>query len=1234
MKALRDSSLAGVVAFLCAVFAASITPSVAADGNDDYDVPAPAPAYAEAPSSGATLSVPLGTNAILPAEYNGDVRDLPPEYAPRDYFHHWNEFEGPPNRKPLLSAPTSAPEAPPLLLGPMPAATQNFDGLAFNDVVTGGQAGAGWPPDVNGDVGPNHYIEAVNDAFAIYSKTGTRLAAFTENSLWSGAATGTPCDSHNNGDPVVLHDGLADRWILTDFAFAFDGSGNPVAPFYECIAVSKTGDPVSGCWWLYAVRMDPGTAGTPPNGTLNDYPKFGLWTDCLYMAANEFTMPAGSFAGVAFASFSRTALFSGAPLTGGNSALGFIANTTDPFTMIPANLLGTAPGSLPPAGTPEYFVSESQTVFAFEVRKFTPGSGCGAGGVLSAPTNVSQASYNGSGTRVPQPGTTVTLDTLFDRLMQKVQYRKIGSSESLWVVHDTQPSGSTNRPQWAQIDVTGGIVSTTPVQQQMYAPDTTLHRWMASLAVDSQGNMALGYSRGNATNNPSIYYAGRLASDPLNTLPQTEVALIDGSAAQSNNCGGNPCTRWGDYTAMSIDPADDCTFWYINEYYDTATNGANGRWHTRIGSFKFPSCTPVGAPTKLAFAQQPGNTAAGAVITPAVTVQVQDASGNLVTSSSASITIAIGNNPGGSTLGGTVTVNAVNGVATFNNLTLDKVGTGYTLTAASAGLTGATSNAFNITPGAATKLVFTAQPPASSQSGAAFGATVTVQDAAGNTVTGSSASISLTLSGGTPGATLSGTTTLNATNGVAVFSGLSVDKVGSGYQLNAASSGLTGAASSAFAITPGAATKLAFTAQPPASSQSGAAFGATVTVQDAFGNTVTGSSASISLTLTGGTPGATLSGTTTLNATNGVAVFSGLSVDKVGSGYQLNAASSGLTGAASSAFAITPGAATKLAFTTQPPASSQSGAAFGATVTVQDAAGNTVTGDGSTVTLTLSGGAVGATLSGTTSVAAVNGVATFSGLSVDKVGSGYRLNAADGALAGEASSTFAIVWGTPAAIVFTTQPAAGSDIAAGATIPLTAHVQDAFGNAVPGDSVTLAIGNNVGGSTLSVTLNPVTTDASGDATFDAVSLNHTGAGYTLVASDGTAPSATSHAFNIVPGAPVTLAFTTQPADVSQGSQLGTIAVTEYDANSNVVTSDNTSSVAFTLTACGGPVTLGTVSMASGVATLPASGIRFYTPASGLQVHAATGALSATSNGFRVIADADLAFSDGFDGCRP
>jgi hypothetical protein len=561
--------------------------------------------WSMAAESAAGAAVAYEQPKVVPAEFNGDVRSLPiaPLGAsrPRSY-------------RPLLRGPRptkvsaaaiqlpSAPEPPGGPRAPMPSPIQNFAGISKTDTCSGVACGSGWPPDTNGDVGPNHYILAVNSAIGIYSKTGTLLASFTEDNLWLGAGS-SPCNGNSQGDPVVLYDWLADRFVLTWFAFNVDGNGDPITPFFQCIAASKTGDPVAGGYWLYAIRMDPGGTNLPPVGDLNDYAKFGLWHDCLYMGTNEFSAaPNFNYDGVAFGSFSRIDMYNGLPLT---YALGYLGPASNAFTMVPSH--NQAKGAnAPQAGTPNYFVSESGSLFTFEVRKFTAGVNCGAGGTLSALTNVTQASYSflNLGDEVPQPNTAAKLDNIGDRIMQKVQYRKIGGTESLWVTHNVDTGAGPTAMQWAQINVTGGTIVTTPVQQQIYAPDATLWRWMGSLAVDNQGNMALGYSTSNGTapNFPSIAYSGRLATDPLNTLPQTEVQLIAGNGSQVNPCGPFVnCPRWGDYTAMSLDPSDECTFWYTNEYYDTQANGNTGNWHTRIGSFKFPSCSPPPASSLLVY---------------------------------------------------------------------------------------------------------------------------------------------------------------------------------------------------------------------------------------------------------------------------------------------------------------------------------------------------------------------------------------------------------------------------------------------------------------------------------------------------------------------------------------------------------------------------------------------------------------------------------------------------------
>ena len=525
--------------------------------------------------SAQQLATPT-TDKTIPDEYNGDVRDLP--RAERAKASPTMVGSIPPGTKELLPIRQNPSVVEPVVTrAPMPSPGNNFSGLSFSQTVVGGTAGAGHPSDDNGDVGRNHYIQAVNSSYAIYNKSGALLAAFTEDSLHSG--TGTMCDGHSSGDPIVLYDALADRWILTQFAFERDSSNRPTAPFFQCFAVSKSSDPVAGGWWLYAVRMDSGTGGQPPIGNFNDYGKFGIWHDCLYMAANEFEYPIANYTGTMFASLSKSDMYAGLPLTAAYGTL----PASGPASMIPSHLAANSGGALPPAGTPNYFVSQSRSTFAFEVRKFTAGPNCGAGGSLSAPMYVSQTPYSiPVGAIIPQPDTTRKLDSIGDRLMQRVQYRKVGATESLWVVHNVGVAPVTS--QWAQINVTGGAVSTTPIQEQIYAPNTNLARWMGSIAADSQGNAALGYSTSSASAFPGIAYSGRLVTDPPNTMPQSEVQLVAGLGSQTH------INRWGDYTAMVVDPVDDCTFWYTNQYYATLQDSADRNWNTRIGSFKFPTC--------------------------------------------------------------------------------------------------------------------------------------------------------------------------------------------------------------------------------------------------------------------------------------------------------------------------------------------------------------------------------------------------------------------------------------------------------------------------------------------------------------------------------------------------------------------------------------------------------------------------------------------------------------------
>ena len=530
----------------------------------------------------------------------------------------------------------------------------------------------------------------------------------------------------------------------------------------------------------------------------------------------------------------------------------------------------------------------------------------------------------------------------------------------------------------------------------------------------------------------------------------------------------------------------------------------------------------VGVAAKVVYAQQPTATVAGVAISPAVTVTVQDAGGNTVTSSAATVTIAIGTNPGAGTLSGTVSVNAVSGVATFNTLSINKVGTGYTLTAASTGLTSATSTTFNITVAAAAQLAFTQQP-----GGGTGGVTwttqpkITVQDAFGNTVTTSNAAITLaiTTGTGTSGATLTCTTNpVTAVAGIATYTGCKIDKTGASYTLTATTTTLTPATSTTFNITVGAANKLAFL-QPPTNVTAATAItpAVTVIVQDAGGNTVTTSTATVTIAI-GTNPGAgTLTGTVSTTANAGIATFSTLSINKAGVGYTLTSASTGLTSTTSTAFTVTPGVAAKVVYAQQPTATVAGVAISPAvTVTVQDAGGNTVTSSAATVTIAIGTNPGAGTLSGTVSVNAVSGVATFNTLSINKVGTGYTLTAASTGLTSATSTTFNITVAAAAQLAFTQQPGGGTGGVTWTTQPKIT-VQDAFGNTVTTSNaaITLAIttGTGTSGATLTCTTNPVTAVA-GIATYTGCKIDKTGASYTLTATTTTLTPATSTTFNI------------------------------------------------------------------------------------------------------------------------
>ena len=443
----------------------------------------------------------------------------------------------------------------------IPGPDFSFEGLsnADNATTVGSQP---TPPDTNGDIGPNHYVQSVNLIFAVYDRGGQRiLGPLPNNALWAGF--GGDCQTRNNGDPITLYDHMADRWIHSQFTTA--------APFHQCIAVSQTGDP-TGAWFRYDYII--------PSGVFNDYPKFGVWPDGYYMSAGSRGIPGPTTDVFAF---ERNQMLIGATARMVTfttpASLGYVAP-------MPADL----DGPLPPAGAPNTFVGVKQSVpqalFTFEFRvdwTNTANSTFGLNGMPNNTIPVAPFVLICPTTRdcIDQPGTTVGLDALTGRyVMYRAQYRNFGTHESIVFNHTVDAGGARAGVRWYEIrDPEGSPVIT---QQSTYAPNDGLHRWMGSAAMDEDGNLAIGYSLSGTNVSPSIWYAGRLANDPPGVLGQGEAALIVGNGSQLSTG-----SRWGDYSMLAVDPVDDCTFWYTTEYY--ATTSTSG-WRTRIGRFHLPTC--------------------------------------------------------------------------------------------------------------------------------------------------------------------------------------------------------------------------------------------------------------------------------------------------------------------------------------------------------------------------------------------------------------------------------------------------------------------------------------------------------------------------------------------------------------------------------------------------------------------------------------------------------------------
>lgn len=461
---------------------------------------------------------------------------------------------------------------------PPVSATQ---GVSFDGIST-----SGWiPPDNNMAVSSTVIGVTVNTDVAFYSKTGTLLSGPTNIPLLFGAVGGL-CTIYVV-DPIVLYDRPADRWVVAGIGLDYNGN------YSECIGVSTTNDPTAS----YATYIYP--FGT----TLNDYDKLSVWataSNSAYLTTYNLFPPIGS-GGADLCGFDR------AKMLVGNASAAMLCQKTSASesSYLPSDMDGPTP---PVDGTPGLFLNwQSNNPGKLNLRKLTLNFASGTA-TLSSATPISVANDSSAcGSCVPQPGTTQKLDTLGDRMMYRFAIRHFADHDRAVVSHAVANAG-TVAVRWYELYDPAGTVTLN--QQGTFAPDTT-YRWMSSVAEDKNANIGMGYSASSSTVNPAVRFTGRVPSDPLGSM-ETEASIIEGGGSQS---GGSSANRWGDYTAMQVDPTDDCTFWYVNEY-QTVTGYEN--WTTRIASFKFDGCGggsgPVMslAPTSLKWGKiLVGTTAAG-----------------------------------------------------------------------------------------------------------------------------------------------------------------------------------------------------------------------------------------------------------------------------------------------------------------------------------------------------------------------------------------------------------------------------------------------------------------------------------------------------------------------------------------------------------------------------------------------------------------------------------------------
>lgn len=529
-----------------------------------------------------------------------------------------------PGPSPLRSRAATTPSQPP------EPAQQNqpqsqlaaTPGISFTGIPSPGYV----PSDSNLAVGPNHIVETVNVQFAVYNKSGTLLAGPT-NILSLFSPLGGVC-TNTVGDPVTLYDRQADRWVVSMI-------GNSASGYSECMAVSQTNDP-TGAYYLY------GYASFGSN--LNDYPKLSTWataSNSAYLVTfNIFSST--SFLGADICGFDRTQMQAGNP----SAALLCQITPSDEGSYLPGDMDGPAP---PVDGTPGLFITwQNANPGQLYLRTLTLNFST-VTSTLSAATVINVANdtlaCGGTGGQcVPQQGTTQTLDTLGDRMMYRFAIRHFSDHDRAVISHAVT-NGSSVGIRWYELYDPAGAVTLN--QQGVYAPDAT-YRWMSSLAEDQLGDIGMGYSASSSGIYPAIRVTGRVPSDTLGTM-ESEYNVVTGTGAQI----GSYAYRWGDYTAMQVDPSDDCTFWYVDQYQSVT---GTFDWSTNISSFDFSGC--AGLPN-YTLSANPGSVSAiqGAAASTSIVVNPLNGFNGAVTLSASGVpsNVTAGFNPNPTTTSSTLT---------------------------------------------------------------------------------------------------------------------------------------------------------------------------------------------------------------------------------------------------------------------------------------------------------------------------------------------------------------------------------------------------------------------------------------------------------------------------------------------------------------------------------------------------------------------------------------------------